>query len=206
LQSSAPLYVLTLAPWLLAEKVRRRDLVYMAALAAGLALFFVSQRAPDALAPNPFAGNLIAALSGVTWGVTLLGLRFLGRGAAATPDRDAGAAAVLVGNLFAFAVCLPAALPVVGATGRDWTVIGFLGVFQIGLAYVLLTRAFRHVGALEVALLLLIEPVLSPIWAWLVHGETPGPWGLAGGAVIFVATVVKTMVDFYRLRRPAPVH
>ena len=206
LQSTAPLYVLALAPWLLAEKVRRRDLVYMAALAAGLALFFVSRRAPDVLAPDPLLGNLMAALSGVTWGATLLGLRFLGRGAAATPGRDAGAAAVMVGNLFAFLVCLPAALPMAGAAPRDWAVIGFLGVFQIGLAYVLLTRAFRHVGALEVALLLLVEPVLNPVWAWWVHGEQPGRWGLAGGAVILLATVVKTAVDFVRLRRAAAVH
>jgi drug/metabolite transporter (DMT)-like permease len=57
------------------------------------------------------------------------------------------------------------------------------------------------VTAFEGALLLLLEPVLNPIWAWLVHGERPGPWSLTGGAVILAATLVKSWLD---TRAPAP--
>lgn len=198
LQSTAPLYILLLAPWLLKEPVRRRDLVYMAVLAAGLGLFFVDQRAPDALAPDPFLGNVMGALAGLAWGLTLLGLRGLGRGVAATPGRDAGAAAVVVGNGFAFLVCLPLAVPVMGATVQDWGVVTYLGVVQVALAYVFLTRAFRRLGAFEGALLLLVEPVVNPVWAWVILGEVPGVWGLAGGAVILTATAVKTVWDWRR--------
>lgn len=201
LQSTAPLYLLLLAPWLLGETVSRRDLVYMLALGLGLALFFVDQRQPDALAPDPFLGNVMAAFCGVAWGFTLLGLRALGRGVAATPGRDAGAAAVVVGNVFAFLFCLPMALPVVGATALDWTMVGYLGVVQVALAYVFLTRAFRHVGAFEGSLLLLIEPVLNPVWAWLLLGEVPGALALVGGALILAATATKTVVDYRALRR-----
>ena len=49
--------------------------------------------------------------------------------------------------------------------------------------------------ALQVQLLLLVEPVLNPVWAWLVHGEQPGPWALLGGLVIITATGVKTVAD-----------
>lgn len=219
LQSTAPLYVLALAPWWLGERARRRDLVYMAALAAGLSLFFVGQRQPDALAPDPLTGNLLAALAGVTWGLTLLGLRSLGRrddldagGAVGSGSPGgAGAAAVMVGNLFAFAVCLPAALPglapvtgiasVQGIGPRDWAIVVFLGVFQVAIAYVFLTRGLRRVGALEASLLLLVEPVLNPIWAWLFHGEEPGGWALTGGAVILTATLAKSVVDARRSGR-----
>lgn len=210
LQSTAPLYVLALAPWWLGERARRRDLVYMAALAAGLSLFFVGQRQPDALAPDPLSGNLLAALAGVTWGLTLLGLRSLGRrddldAVGAGGPGGAGAAAVVVGNLFAFAVCLPAALPgitsVQGIGPRDWAIVVFLGVFQVAIAYVFLTRGLRRVGALEASLLLLVEPVLNPIWAWLFHGEEPGGWALTGGAVILTATLAKSVVDARRSGR-----
>lgn len=211
LQSTAPLYLLALAPWVLGERVRRRELGYMVALALGLSLFFVGQRAPDALATDPFLGNLLGALSGVTWALTLLGLRFLGRGDDGEPGQDLGAAAVLAGNLFAFAVCLPLALPVesTGAGGQpigweDWAVVVYLGVFQVALAYVFLTRALRRVGALEGSLLLLVEPVLNPVWAWMVHGETPGPWGTAGAAVILLATGVKIWLDARQVRRARP--
>ena len=214
LQSTAPLYVLLLAPWLLGEPVRRRDLLYMAALALGLGLFFVGQRQPDALAPDPFTGNLLAVGSGVTWALTLIGLRRLGRGGAATvvgrrgeaaaEPPDWGAAAVILGNVFACAIGLPFALadpaPIARAGAVDWLVVVYLGAIQIGLAYVLLTRAFRRVEALEASLLLLIEPVLNPIWTWLALGEEPGAWALAGGAVILAATGGKAAFDVRRAR------
>jgi drug/metabolite transporter (DMT)-like permease len=77
----------------------------------------------------------------------------------------------------------------------DWAVVGYLGVFQIGLAYVFLAAGMRHVTALEGSILLLLEPALNPFWTWMVHGENPGVWALVGGAVILGATIVKTAID-----------
>jgi len=65
-------------------------------------------------------------------------------------------------------------------------------VFQIGLAYVCVTRAMRHVTAFEANTVLLLEPALNPVWAWMVHGERPPPMAVAGGAVILSATLVHT--------------
>jgi drug/metabolite transporter (DMT)-like permease len=103
------------------------------------------------------------------------------------------ATAVVLGNVFAFAICLPMALPMASIRPIDAGIVTFLGVFQIGLAYVLLNYGLRHVGALEASLLLLAEPVLNPLWAWLVHGEQPSSWTLAGGAIIVAATIGKTL-------------
>ena len=94
----------------------------------------------------------------------------------------------LLGNIFAALVCLPMALPVAGRRPTDWAVVAFLGVFQIGVAYLFLIRGLDRVSAFEASLLLLLEPVLNPIWAWLVHGERPGVWSIAGAAVILLAT------------------
>ena len=105
------------------------------------------------------------------------------------------ATAVACGNLIAFLVCLPAALPLVDASRLDVTIILYLGVFQIAGAYYFLTRGLAAVTALEASLLLLVEPVLNPLWAWLVQGERPGPWSLAGGATILIATTAKTWND-----------
>jgi drug/metabolite transporter (DMT)-like permease len=68
-------------------------------------------------------------------------------------------------------------------------VIGYLGLFQIGLAYVLLTFAVKHLSALETSLLILAEPALSPVWTALVHGERPARWAILGGALILAATL-----------------
>jgi drug/metabolite transporter (DMT)-like permease len=108
-------------------------------------------------------------------------------------------ATVAAGNLMAFLVALPLAVPVTAAAGgANLLVILYLGVVQIGLAYVCVTRAIRHVPAFEATTILLLEPVMNPIWAWLVHGETPGPWALAGGAIILSATLVNTLATEQR--------
>jgi drug/metabolite transporter (DMT)-like permease len=198
LQGTAPLYILLLSPWLLRETVRRRDLVFMASLAVGMALFFVGEQRVMDTAPDPLLGNILGVVSGVTWALTIMGLRWLGTSAG--PDGDPSASAVACGNLIACLVALPMALPVVSSTASDWLLVLFLGVCQIAVAYIFLIRGVRGVGALEVSLLLLLEPVLNPIWAWIVHGEQPSGWALVGGAIILSATIVNTWVGS---RRPA---
>jgi drug/metabolite transporter (DMT)-like permease len=167
------------------------------ALTLGMALFFVGVEPPRATASDPFLGNVLAAASGLSWALTVAGLRWLGRdeGGAGpgAPPRDGAAAATVAGNAIVLVLALPLALPVVESRPLDWALIAFLGVVQIACAYVLLTRAVRSVRALEASLLLLLEPVLNPVWAWLVHGETPGPWSLAGASVILVATAANAL-------------
>ena len=45
--------------------------------------------------------------------------------------------------------------------------------------------------ALEASVLLLLEPVLNPVWSWLAHGEVPGPLALVGGALVLGATIAR---------------
>jgi DME family drug/metabolite transporter len=204
LQSTAPLYVLLLSPWLLKEPIRARDVVYMVVLALGLGLFFVGLDPVSATAPNPLLGNVLSLVSGITWALTIMGLRSLGRGAGGEEGSWAPASAFW-GNVFAALACLPLALPMTASRPTDWVILGYLGVFQIAIAYLVLLRGLERVGAFEASLLLLLEPVLNPIWAWMVHGERPGAWSLAGGGVIIFATVVKSWVDgrgIALLRRP----
>jgi DME family drug/metabolite transporter len=192
LQATNPLFVVALAPWLLREPVRAADLRFMVVLGAGLALLFVGGQRHFATAPDPLLGNVLAAGSAVAWAFTVTGYRWLARQSA---DHGPIAAAAACGNLIVFLVCLPGALPFAGGRPVDWVIVVYLGVFQLGLAYVFLSRAITRVPALEASLFLLVEPVLSPVWAWLAHGETPGPLALIGGAVILAATALKSWTD-----------
>jgi len=192
LQSTAPLYVIVLGPLLLHERISRRDLAFMAVLVLGLLLFLGDVQAPSATARNPTLGNVLAALSGLTWALTIMGLRSIGaRGDSAVAATQATA----LGNLLAALVTLPFALPLGPVRPLDVGVIVFLGIVQVGLAYTLLSAGVRHVRAFEVSVLLLAEPALNPLWAWLVQGETPGTYALAGGAIILGATLVNAWVD-----------
>lgn len=202
LQSTAPLYIVAIAPWLLHERPHRRDLAFMVALAGGLGLFFLGEEPARATAPDPVRGNLLAIASGVAWAFTVTGLRWMGKAEGERPGAAAGA--VALGNVLAFAVGLPFALPVERVGAGDALSIAYLGVFQIGLAYVCLTRGLRRVTALEASLLLTIEPVLNPVWAWIVHGEVPSSYAFAGGALILVATVAHSIAASGGIPRRGP--
>ena len=189
IQAASPLWIAALGPWLIGERLRRRDLPVMLALVAGLGLFALGTPPESGTATDPRLGNVLATFCSVTVAVMMMGLRWLGAGSGGT-----AAGAVVLGNLMAFAAALPFALPL-AAGPADAALLAYLGVFQIGVAYVLLLRALRHVSAIEASLLLFVEPVLSPVWAFLVHGERPGPWAIAGGALILAATAAKTALD-----------
>ena len=159
LQATAPLYLLLIGPLLLKEKLRRLD--------AWMGL------------PDPAAGNAMALASGLTWALTLAGMRRLARssGGSALP-------VVVLGNLIALLLSLPGALPMAMPAWKDLAVVAYLGCFQIGLAYWLLTRAIKRVPVFEASLILLLEPVSNPIWSWLIHGERMDAWALAGAASV----------------------
>ena len=196
LQSTAPLYLLVLSPLLLGERFRPRDLAFLVALAVGM-VFCIAGRPPaTATAPNPVLGDLLGAASGFVWALTLVTLRYVGR-----DDTVGGStiSAVVAGNAFACLAALPIAWPLPAAPAAEWATLVYLGVFQIGLAYVFLAGAVRRLPALETSLLLLLEPVLNPIWTWMVRSENPGRWTMTGGAVIIAATAIKLI---YEARRP----
>lgn len=197
LQSTAPIWVLVLAPMIAGEEVRRRDLPYVAAAAAGLLLVFFGSSDSSATAPRPALGNAAALASGLFYAVLMLLLRRLTRGGDAS---DRSLPATVMGNALAFAACLPWALPVGAWSGRDLGAILYLGVVQIGFAYWLFTRALRVLPALEVSLLVLVEPVLNPLWTWLLHGERPTLLASAGGAVMLAALAVRAV--FERVPKP----
>jgi drug/metabolite transporter (DMT)-like permease len=195
LQATNPLFVVALAPWLLKERVRAADLAFMGVLAVGLTLLFVGGQRHFATAPDPVVGNVLAAGSAVAWAFTVTGYRWLARQGEGGAGHGPIAAAAVCGNLIVFLVCLPGALPLAPGRAADWVIVIYLGVFQLGLAYVFLSRAIARVPALEASLFLLVEPVLSPVWAWLAHGETPGPLAAIGGVVILTATALKSWRD-----------
>jgi drug/metabolite transporter (DMT)-like permease len=175
--------------------VHLRDLPFLGVVLIGLLLLFAGSVTPTATAPNPVLGNIIGTASGVTWALVLVGVRYISR----ESGLRGAMTATFYGNVFAFLLCLPFAFPVIDSRPVDWAVIGYLGCFQLALAYVLLTRGIGKLPALEAALLLLLEPALNPLWTFLVHGETPGLVGSIGGGLVLMATTARAL-------RPAEPH
>ncbi len=188
LQGSAPLYLLLLSPWLLGERVKLREALVLVVVAVGMTLVFFAESRGGALAPDPPAGNLLGAISGLSWALTVIGLRWI-----RTQGGEA-MAVVLAGNVLVVAICVPFAWPLQNISGGDVLSLLYLGVVQIALAYWCLTRAVASLGALETALLVMLEPALNPFWTWLLHGEKAAPMALAGGCLILVATALQALL------------
>jgi drug/metabolite transporter (DMT)-like permease len=174
IQDVAPLWVLVLSPWLLGEHPTRGELLAIPIFGLGLGLFFV-----DELAPGQVLGNVAALVSGFSFALSIVGLRIL---------RERGPAALAWGNVVAAAVTLPLWGRGPAATPADLGIVLYLGIFQLGLAYLCFSRGVTGTPAIEASLLILLEPVLNPIWTWIATGERMGPWAIAGGAVVLLAT------------------
>jgi drug/metabolite transporter (DMT)-like permease len=84
------------------------------------------------------------------------------------------------------------AVPVQQSHAADWLTVLYLGTFGVTLVFLLISKAVKQVTAIEAGLILLLEPALNPLWAWLLQGENPGLPALAGGAIILTATGVHT--------------
>ena len=179
IQDTAPLWVLLFAAWLLHERPGRGELAAIPVYGVGLALFFL-----DELSAGQLTGNLVALASGFTFALLIVGMRLA---------REDGKAALAFGNLVAAAIALPFWGRGPSPSPVDLAIVAYLGVFQLGLAYVCFGRGIEHVPALEASLLVLLEPVLNPIWTFLLAGERPGPWALVGGTVVVAATVWRTL-------------
>ncbi len=192
LQYTGPLYVLALAPFLLKEPFRKADAAAVGVALVGMSLFFVGRLDPGAL-----AGNLVAVLSGVFFGLTILLLR-----------RDASGDAipsVIAGNLAAAALALPFAWGQLALDERGVALVLFLGVFQMGISYVLFVTGLKTVRAAEASLLGMLEPMFNPLWAFLGLGERPGTAASLGGAIVLLAVAGRTLFAAREGGASAPV-
>ncbi|HTO97555.1 MAG TPA: EamA family transporter [Myxococcales bacterium] len=186
LQYTGPAYVLVLSPFLLDEPFRPLDAICVALSLLGMSLFFVGK-----VEPGQLLGNLLAIASGVFFALTIVLLRrdAKGGGGDALPSTT-------LGNLIAAAATAPWALQAAPAmlSARGGAVLLYLGIVQLGLAYLLFVRGVRRVPAAEASLISMLEPVLNPVWVLIGFGERPGLWAVLGGAIVVAAVLVRTLL------------
>ena len=179
LQYTGPLYVVLLGYWFLGEKPSRTDWLSMLVIFIGLTLFF-----GDELSPEGFYGNLLAILSVVTGAVMMVAFRAQKNG---NPAES---------NLIAFLVTAGFGFPFILKetwTVNSWLILAFLGIFQIGFAFIFFTKGIKHIPALEANLIGTLEPVLNPIWVFLFYGERMGKFALIGGLVVLGGVVLSAV-------------
>ncbi len=179
LQYTAPVYIVLLGAWFLRERPSRTDWISMVIIFGGMLLFF-----GDKLSFNGLEGNLLAVLSGVTLAVMNVALRAQKDG---TPLES-----ILVANIFVAIAGFPFVMKESWTPG-NWLIILYLGVCQIGFAFLFFTSAIKHVPAIEATLISTLEPVLNPVWVFLFIGEQPGPLALVGGLIVLAGVALNAI-------------
>ncbi len=192
LQYTAPIYILVLAPFILKEEFRPSDLITVIVCLAGMSLFFLeTPGAENRLATDIFAGNIAALISGVFFGLYFILLRH-----PRSLENKNPAISVFYGNIIIVLLMIPLVLnnPPAQMSSNDILAILFLGIFQIGIAYVLFTKGIAGgVRSLDASIVGFVEPLLNPIWVFLILGERPNQWAILGGAIIIAAIVFHTV-------------
>ncbi|MBN8546543.1 MAG: EamA family transporter [Ignavibacteria bacterium] len=191
LQYTAPIYVLILEPLLLKTKFERINLITIVFCFIGMALFFVGK-----LSPGDIEGNTFALISGLCLTGMFLGMRKSGE--------DYKWSTIFWGNFFVALFCAYSLFDMPALSTNDFLMVGYLGIFQIGIAYVIFSYGINKVEAIEASLLAMIEPVLNPVWVLIGYGETPSFYAIIGGVIIVLAIALRTlMIEKRRRRKPA---
>ncbi len=183
LQYTAPAYVALLGAWMLGERTQPRDWLCIVLAVAGIAML-----CRDGFAANNAPGIFAGLTSGFAMALMVL---FLRREREGSP-----VAALLLGNVLTAVIGLPFGLT--GAarvpTAAEWGWLAVLGVFQLGVPYILYGIAIRRVTAIEGVLIPLLEPVLNPVWVFIFLGETPRPWTIAGAVLVLAAMLSRGLL------------
>ena len=107
------------------------------------------------------------------------------------------ASSVIYGNLLAVIALASWGLPALFDLDlHNALSVTYLGVVQLGIAYALFTHGMAHgVRSLDAGIVCYIEPVLNPLWVFLVLGERPSRWALLGGTIIVAAVICHMLLD-----------
>ncbi|MFK7802684.1 MAG: DMT family transporter [Anaerolineae bacterium] len=186
LQFTAPVWVILGSFFFLAEKPKWVDWAAVGIIIPGMGLFFADQ-----LSAEGVTGNFIAILSGICMSFMVILLR---------SESDAAGDIVVLGAVFALIIGLPFMF------NQDWTmqnialILG-LGVFQLGISFGFYISAIRYLTAVEIIVIMSLEPILNPVWVAIFAGETPGTWAIVGGSIVVLAIIGRVFFTIQEERR-----
>ena len=174
LQFTNPVFILIIFAVFFGRKLKRYDIITVIVIMAGIALFFFDQ-----LTPGRLAGNLLGIAAGI-----LLAVMYVFTGESGEDDD------LRMTGIPFMVIYTPEAV-----TMTEILAILALGIFQLGLAYVLYCIASKDCKPLACSLIGALEPLLNPVWVFIFDGEAPGIFALTGGAVVIATICIWCVLD-----------
>ena len=175
LQFTAPIFVILFSILFLHKPPQKLDIVVCGIVFGGIVFFFV-----DSLSVGNGLGNLLALLAGVVYaGIFMMN---------DMPDSDA-ISSVFWGDVISAVTGLPFLLQETDFSAVPLISLVVLGVFQVAVAYILLTIGLKTTPPVTASLIGGIEPVLSPILVAVFYGEKMGALSLVGATIVVCGVV-----------------
>jgi len=175
LQFTAPVFIILLMWIIFGDKPKKLDIITCVTVFAGIACFFI-----DSLSAGGMLGNLLAVISGVSYaGVFMLN----------SSKRGDPLSSVFFGHLTCALMGAPFIFLETTFTVSSVSSVIILGIFQLGMAYLLLTYGIKFVSPVAASLISGVEPILNPVWVAIFNGELISPLSMLG-AVIVIASIV----------------
>ena len=183
LQFTSPIFIVLISAVVFKARIRLTDAVTVLLTLGGIALVFLDQ-----LEGGYILGNIVAVIAGLFMAGMYVAVGKL--------EGDSRFSCITIGQFFAFLAGLPfviATKPEINAVTAASVIA--LGVFQLGISYVLYVKASESCPPLACSLLGGLEPLLNPVWVMLFDGETPGVLALIGGAIVVIVISLWCVLD-----------
>ncbi len=186
-QAAAPLFAASLAFVVFREKVNLATWIAIAVVICGIAIM-VSSSFSGTVSP---LGDGLALLITVMFSIAIVITRH-------SPNVRMTPAVCLGTAMAALAASQLASTFAVSNADLGWLFL--FGAMNLGLGLAVFVTGVRLVPAALAALVSTLEPVLGPIWVWLIHAEVPGGRTIIGGAIVFVALLIHIFNDWRQQR------
>jgi DME family drug/metabolite transporter len=184
LQFTAPIYLLVLEPMFLKSKFELKNLITIAITIFGMILFFFGR-----LEIGNIHGNLIAIASGICFAcfTLLLKKKRIEQKSENTLN------SVILGNAIVALVSFFVVFPDFGLTFTETIILLYMGIFQIGVSYMIFNEGIKYVSATESMIIATMEAIFNPIWVFLGIGEIPSVYAVIGGIIIMSAILWRNL-------------
>ena len=175
------------------KRFRKGDYLAVLLTMAGVTLFFMDQLAGGAL-----VGNILGICAGAFFAGTMFSVEGITENERLSGLAQGHLLTAVIGIPFMFLYPTPFHLTAVSS-------ILILGIFQLGIPYILYGLAASHCTPLMLTLLAAIEPVLNPVWVYLFVGEAPGKTALFGGVLVILSITLWCIWDTRQHKKLASI-
>ncbi len=181
LQFTEPIFLILFLMIFWKYKPDRRAVITCLAVTAGILCFFF-----DKITYDGMVGNLIAIVSGALYALVFLLKKMK------NADFESS---ILLSQSISFIIFMPWYFQETDFAVSNFIYIILLGVFQMGIAYVLLAKGLNLVSPVAASLTSTIEPVLNPIWVAIFYGEFISPIAMVGAVIVISASTLYHLLN-----------